>query len=344
MTLRVRVESSVGGEARSIFVSDTKAVFRTLSKIRRLKGLPSAQIEVILTDDFAERVNHYLAKYLGVTDAFSVERGHATTAAKNIPLTKDSSRIAIFFDSFLWPESHDNNSITRYLQLLTIAHELAHPLFSRARCQSGGLDNEPQVPETAPEIARMLARSLVDEYRAESVADTLGQTFVTETVAGVTRALSEWEAYGDEKIDWIDETFRSAYPAWPDTVQHYRVGEIDLISMWSFIQKSTYQALDALVRVQAVCDSDEEAPEPLSIERLASLPAVRLYITPGWFRFSETLRSAPVLPTMKEFRSVDDPIVREGAALFLDVWQRLGIEPVERPDSQLELRVSAPLR
>jgi hypothetical protein len=341
MTLRMVVRApSVSAESAAMFRSDARLVFGIYNHLRRNTGIPGTAITAILADDFAGEVNQHSPAF--VTEPFDPVRVGGEAAAKNLQQSDDASSVVIVFAARHWCAEVDG--IGRLSNLYVTAHELAHPMLTRASHVSGAMDGV-ELPSITPhEGARSGARIMAGEYRADILAEAILGSMGTAEVGGVTRGSNTWLFRGETYLAGLGDVLGAAHPSWPDTVDRYRDHEISLDEMWPSIARSLDQTLTMLIHGQAAADAAETGIDLLRVPEIAALPAVRLYLADVLDDFITSLRATPAVLPLKDAKAAEDAYTQVGAEMHLEIWKRLGIRPRDLPRPQVYLDISAPLR
>jgi hypothetical protein len=285
-----------------------------------------------------------IANLDGEEARFTTDRagGIAVVAAKNLDQTGDARHVVIVFDASHWRGVSD--PARRLNALHIMAHELAHPVFDRAEHVSGALRGVQFPSQTAHEVARSMTRIMSGEYRADWMAEAIvGACMSMTNEDGQTTPAKLWAAEGATYYSSACRAIEAAHPAWPDLVQAYREWRIPLGEMWASVVSSIDQTLNLVVHTQALADAADAGLDVLASDPIAGLPATRLYLRP-FEAFLGEVRRQPVIQRLRAIPDSHDRLVSAGQSTMLEIWRRLGLIPIERPDLTLELGVVAPLR
>lgn len=342
MSLRIEVRSAtLTEEATANLDADARSAFALLEELRERAGIPESKIVLMLADDFAATVRDNM-RIQSDEGEFSPERIGGMVAAKNLPQSDDYSSVIIVFDANHWRVESDPQGLARVQQILLLAHEMSHVMLNRARHCSGALDGVTFPSFTGFEVARSLTRILVDEYRADMIADLYIRQLASAEIDGEMHRVGVWDVFGQDYVEGAITSVGQAHPVWPDVVQNYREWGSDLSTMWAQVIGNMEQTLTSLFHAQAAADG-ADGPLLIDEEPMRSLPACRLYLQPVRALF-EVLTQQPILPSLDETKELDARIVEVGQGALIDVWRRLGLTIEERPGRQWSLWVGEPVR
>lgn len=335
---------SLPEEAVEAFRTDVRLIEGVYEHLREGRDLPGSAVRLVLADDFVGEVERHMREPSRRDEggSFSIERVGGVVAAKNLPQADDYSDIVIVFNAALW--THAAQPEIRLTVANLVAHELVHPIIERARHVSGVMDGVLIPSFTGLEVAASMARIMVGEYRADRIADEVVSSFITANVNGEVVAAYQWLTSSDSWTSTVEQVAAAAHPRWPDTVQDYREGRTDLVTMYGRLVPSIDQTMTTIVHSQAGADSAETGLDVLAEEPIASLPATRLYLGDTWASFLEAMRTGPLLADLAEFRAWDEAATAVGRDAILEIWRRLGLTVEEHDDRQWALWVDEPLR
>lgn len=339
MPLRTIVRApSLQPDTRTWFRDSARLVFRIYADLRRRNEIPASSIVAVLADDFAAEVEHH-QPFGGRFDTARV--GGSITVGKNLDQASDASAVVIVLDASFW---RDDDPASRMRALVILAHELAHPMLSRASHAAGAMDGV-ELPSVTPrEGARSGARIMADEYRADRLAEMVAGELGSIEVAGITRPHRTWITSESDYGDALATALAAAHPGWPDTVDRYRDHQITIEEMWGAIVQAVDQTLTLLFHAQALADAADSGVEILALPELRDLPAVRLYLAGSLAPFIELVRVTPPLVHLRETRKVVERFAEVGATAHFEIWRRLGIRPRDLPRPSVYLDVDEPLR
>jgi hypothetical protein len=323
---------SLTSEQQATFAADATAVYAVLDRMRRDAELPASQIKLLVADDFVTAVRGNQRD----EEPFVAERPFGRVGAKNLAQDEASERVVIVFDSQVGND--------RWRALGLIAHELAHPILTRARHASGVLDNVVYPSHTPTEIARSISRIGFDEYRADTIADIVLGAARTRTVDGVHSPARTWDLLGQDYWEGVREYFSGLYPQLPDLVQTYREWRLDLMSIWVEVVRQSEAIVTAFMHARAHADGADDDIAILDSNRIRSLPFVRLYLADTLPPYLNAVRMGPILPQMEEVASLDAQVVAAGESMLREIWRRLGLTFSEKTEArEFGIHVSAPL-
>ncbi|GAA1439355.1 hypothetical protein GCM10009641_46880 [Mycobacterium cookii] len=306
-------------------------------------GIPDIHVDLIFADDFIGATQDALdeARRDGeAPDTFTTERLGGETVAKNVPRADDFSDIAIVMNRTLLAADGEAVAHTIFL----IAHELFHPMLNRRRHQSGTLEGVIYPSRTPNEIARSIACTITDEYRADQFASVmLGHFGTITTPGGGTEQLHAGHVFGDgynqQFTDLLDTHIA---PGWPDLVMDYRYGRVGLDDMWRAIASQTDQTFTLLAHAQAVADA-ARADGPLDGDN-GSHRGATLYIAPAWSAVMSALDEHKTLGTPEEFALGDVAIADTVERELFDMWARLGLTFSVNKERNFAIHVTNPQR
>lgn len=328
---------SLDAVTQSQFSFIVELVAKVYDDLRQRGGFPECQVEVLLSDQFVDDVKKHMKPLANSEEAdFTPDRVGGVVVAKNLAQEDDHSRVLIVFDASLWAGGATLEN------LLTIAHELAHPIIERARHASGSLDGVPSPSTTGGEVARAMSRIMAGEYWADRLACAALRGLAAAKVIDLPDTESYWTVVEDRYRAQLYDVCQAAHPSWPDLVQSYRMGEIDLTTLWVTIAAAIDQTLTLLVHAQALAD-DAQGPDLLSTPELSSLPAVILYLC-HWAEYLRVVRDRPLCSSFERFESLDREIVMAGESVTMRIWRCLGLTIEERENREWALWVSEPQR
>jgi len=326
------------------FERDCRSVYGAVMRTADAVATPE-RLEVILTADLEQTVRQRMrVRYdEGDPSQFQANRfGLGQVVAKNLPQDDQYDHVIIVFDRDMWPDA-GGDSAMQAQGFLLLAHELTHPLLQRTRIRSG-VAKDVVYPSWMPgEIARSMGRTLMDEYRADWMADVVLQAVASKGQGG--EPLREWELDGAFQLDELRKAMLQAHEQIPQVVQDYRERRIDLMTMWPRVTLWTEYVLTAFVHVRAAADGMDPPVPVLQDSSFSELPFVRLYLSDVIVPFLAALRRGPLLPTPTEWVGLEPDVTRTAETLIREIWRRLGLTFVEPPTrGQYRINVGAPLR
>jgi hypothetical protein len=326
---------------RETFTADARGVFEALDMIRRNASIPPTETTLVVAGDFTASVRAH--QQPNDEEPFVAERGYGRVRGKNLPQDDTDERVVIVFDHREWSQlgaGHD-----RWAAVGMLAHELAHPVLTRARRVSGVLDGVPRPSHTPTEIARSLSRIASDEYKADVIADMLLERSATTIIDGVASPVRTWDVHGRNYIDGVHGLFARLHPQLPDVVQSYREWRLDLMSMWVEVVRQSEAIVTAFMHARAHAD---EAAAPVAIleaESIRDLPFVRLYLADTIPPYLAAVRDGPLVPAIADYAADDAEIVTAGERMFFEIWRRLGLTFTEKASTrEFGMKVVEPLR
>jgi len=340
--LGIRIQApSLSDPQRESFIADAKSVHAVLDDLRSRLLIPATDLELVVTDDFTATVR---ASQADSEEPFDVERPFGLVSAKNLPQDDKSARVVIVFDARAWSGLNVAKGQDRWRALGLIAHELAHPILTRARWASGVLEGVAYPSHTPTELARSISRIGSDEYRADAIADIVLKTTTTKTVDGVSSPALIWDVMGQDYREGMRDLFRGLYPQLPDLVQAYRERRLDLEPMWREIVRQSEGIVTAFMHARAYADAADDIPL-LDADEIRHLPAVTLYLADTMPPYIEAVRTGPMLAPLPEFAALDARVIRAGEGMLREIWRRLGLTFTEVPGSRnYEIHVAEPFR
>lgn len=333
LTIQLRT-TRVPEEGRLEFRRQVRRVHWCISMIRREMKLPSPNVTLLLTDGFEDAV-----RSIGSCPGFSASREGGRVAGKCLPQSSDWSSSIVVLDVEWWVST---TNVDKALQIALLAHEMAHPFIEHVRLATGAARPGESVGDG--HWARNLKSDLVpllNEYRADKVADVVLGMLVSSTRNGESIAASLWDLIGQDSVESLGDILRGAYPRWPRTVQDYREGWIDLQRMRDLLFPSVTSALVMLTHAQAHADAADQG-EVLKTNELCNLPAVRLYLGQPWADFLPRLRTCSLL-ARGSFAECESSVLTAGEEMMAEVLASLGLRFSPLPDGQWFLHVGEPL-
>ena len=341
MPIDVVVKSEfLTAEARSNFEGWSRGVWAGLARIAAGQGIPACRVQAVLTDDFVGEVSRLSGGKPPGAPEFTVERVGGTAVGKNISLSEDGSEVAVILDATTWNDHHEPQ--VKLLNMLLIGHELAHPWIERGRIAAGLYEGVSFPSVTSTEIARSMSSILSGEYRADYLSDMIVRPFFSTGNGTERQPIGGWDILGDGYMEHLEDVLGAAHPGWADLVDEYRYGRIDLESMWENLVSRLDQTLNLLIHAQSHADA-AEVPDPITLEPIRSLAAVRLYLAESCAAFVSMVREAPLLPRVEETLRWEEDIRAVGEESIRRIWKRLGITATDNPDRSTQLDVEAPL-
>lgn len=288
-------------------------------------------VEVVWAKDFAKTTQEILeqahhSEHFAANYNYSTERLGGEAVAKNIAITADSSLIKIVLNKNMLSMAFNEATIAT---IFVIAHELTHPIIDRTRAKLGILDGVNFPSKTPTEYARSISRSASDEYWADHLASIILGTITTATPSegGEKFKLNHGHVYGGTE-DYRQQISRvldsHIYPGWPRRTLEYRVGNIDLDTLWEKTLTETDQVITLLAHSQA-CEDNSGKNNSVFTEQITKHKAFRLYLGPAWQKISDSLRSMPIALGIDGFAESDLAITNAGEIALKEMWKNLGI-------------------
>lgn len=342
--------TSLPVEVARSFVADARGALDRCDELRRSKGIPEFEVQVLLTDEFVPAVESLRAAEDGVAgDPFTTDRVGGTVWVKTLERGGDPARPIIVCDAGVWAELRDiNPALASVHTVYLVSQQLGYQLLRRARDASGvpriTFQATPSRPNASGRlVAHDLTRKVSNEYRANALALGLaGRAVRAGALDG--RSLGEFsQAMAIASQGQLAEELEPLYPTWPDAVQAYREWRLGLGEMFFGLVADLDPELTFLATTQAHADA-AGVPGFFEQEPFASIPAVRLYLAAPWSAFMRFLRSRPSLPDLARIPQHEADLLAAGEAMVRAIWANLGLTVPEHPNGQLEVRVSAPRR
>ena len=262
--------------------------------------------------------------------------------AKTIPIGDDHGEVRVIFDSVTWRPGASGDS--GLLGLFLAAHEFTHAFIGRLRAASGSMEGVILPSRTPVEVARSIARISTEEFVADIVAGRILATAASATVDGESRQLRPADLTGHARgySDQLGMVLgQTVYPGWPNLVQSYREGHINLETMWSGIAQGTDQAITLIAHAEAEAVLND-GPQPLE-EIYADHNGAALYLAPAWTAIRQEMGDS-LFPNPEAFRATEGRITDAGGTALLEMWKRLGLTFEINPDRSYVIRVSEPMR
>ncbi|MFD8439981.1 hypothetical protein ACFV2I_33440 [Streptomyces microflavus] len=291
--------------------------------------VPSFELTIVLSGDLSASIEDREA-------GFTPERlGGGTVGGKTIPVHRDYSVVEMFvgapagdgFDQLEW--------------IHTVLHEYGHVVLGRLRAAAGTRPPYPTRDQTLPEMAAILAYEAADEYRCELLSDSLmkglQQTGVFRSSASLTLELLVQERYSSTLTDLLASV---VHPGWPDLVNSYLEGNIDIVTMLNQLVTETGHVLKVLGYADAL---ERAAGRSHTLDHSLEHPGASLYLAPAWGPIVELLENANSIPALSEFADVDTRLQALGQGI-VDMWETLGITGYLTAGNSLAVDVESPLR
>jgi hypothetical protein len=336
-------DGSLSDLALKLFEQECRAIHAAYAALAHGPEIPRLT-EVLITADLEKTVRKQMrtSEEEGEGAQFEASRfGLGRVAGKNLAQDAGYDHVVIVFDSAMW-SIPDRTPFVQSQGFLLIAHEMAHPLLARIRIASG-VAADVVYPSYLPgEIARSLGRILMDEYRADWMADLVLRSVASKGQGG--DPLGEWDLDGLYQFGELKRVMSTAYTEMPATVSRLLIGQTDLMTMWSTVTRWTEHVLTAYVHVRAAADGADQPVAILDETSFAALPFVRLYLSDTITPFIQTLRQGPVLPTAAEWGLLEAAVTAAAESMIREIWRRLGLTFVEPPTrGEYRIKVDAPL-
>lgn len=308
--------------------------------------VPDIEVELIWTRDFIATVQEMLdmtSENDEPEPRYDVERLGGMAVAKNIPMSKDSSHVAVVMNcDVLGTPSSELIASSIFL----LAHELTHPIITRMRAASGVLTGVQLPSHTPTECARSISREAMDEYWADRIASIIIGAFGTAEKDGEQIPLHQGhvmggiEGYRNQLAQVLDSHI---FPSWPNLIQDYREHRVDLQSMWGRLVTDTNQIMTLLAHGQACEDSGPDDNPPLVDDVVANHRGFNLYIEPVWTTVLEAIGDIPLTLSRDAFISDDLAMAEAGETALKTMWELLGLTFNEYDgDRKFHIHVDAP--
>lgn len=328
--------NSAAAQFVAMFATAVQSIVNVMAQSEELV-LPR-RLTVVVADDFAAEVRSRMVD-TREAEAFTTERVGGDVAGKNLPVPHDPDAGVIVLNMAVHDFS-DTETGGQLLGALTLAHELFHPPLTWTRQASGALAGATFPSSTPSELARSLVRIVADEYRADMLS-----SITLEILAGDDQAQQH---YVKLRQEWMCQLHRDSvaealdvvvHPGWPDAVVAYRTHQLSLHEMWARICGQTEQTLTLLAHAEAAADF-AAVPPPLAA--FAEHPGVVKYLGPVWSAIMEAVSQGPLLPGVRQFRSVEDALIEVGEPALFDMWGSLGLTFPDLADPSFFLHVTDP--
>jgi hypothetical protein len=136
---RIDIETEgLDTEVAEEFNATARSTAQLFGGMARIYGVEPPDLVLIAVPDFRQAVDDLLKKQQGPNQPdYTVERLGGRAVAKNIPLNKDHSRIAIVIAADPWVSKE---AAARAIGLYLMAHEMTHGVLDRLRNASGALE------------------------------------------------------------------------------------------------------------------------------------------------------------------------------------------------------------
>lgn len=321
-----------------------KQVGGVISQFAEAAGCPDVSVTVVWVsdDDFAAAVQVALDGAESSSPPFTTDRLGGSVMAKNISTKDDHSVVTIVMNTqFAAPSGHGAAHA-----FFLLAHEMVHPLLSRLRTASGALDGVVFPSYTPVEMARSMTRTVIDEMRADLVANALlGGVFTCDLPSGGARELTMADLLRDIHSETFGDVLRDhVWPGWPDAVERYRHHDLSLQDLLRHLLEGTDQTLTLLAHTEACARSGGD-PDlyPFAADRAEHRGSV-LYLREMWEALMDADAEFPMLPSLAEFREAEAAVLDAGEAAILAMWGRLGLTFDSGPDRGFHAHVTSPQR
>ncbi len=174
MPFEVRVTAtSLSVDMARSFVADARVAFERYDELRRSKGIPESDVEVLLTDEFVPAVEGLWASGAdgAPTEPFTTDRVGGTVWVKTVDRDDDPARPLIVCDAGAWSALWAANAaLGRVHTVYPVAQQLGHLLLRRARQASGVPPITFQSTPTRPNPSgRLIAHDLTRHRGADGV-------------------------------------------------------------------------------------------------------------------------------------------------------------------------------
>jgi hypothetical protein len=322
------------------FETECRKIHYAIAGFNSEAGMPK-RLELVIADDFGGTVDRRRKRVPGDTSVYDSRRPGGVVGAKNLPQDDANDHVVIVFSSQLWTDTSDLGIARRWA---LVAHELTHPVLARLRFASGAASS--RSPWTPTEVCRFHGQTLMDEYRADRIASAITRVVSSVDADGTTRSASLWDLFG--RIDALEDLLTAAYQRLPTLIEDYR-GQPrtydEMMQLWSDVSRYSVQVLISYVNALAAADYADDRPAVLGDPRLRDLPFVRAYLGDTLAPLVDSIRAGDAIPTIAEWRRLDDAVVAAADAFFREYWRRLGLTFVEQVGSQsYEIKIAAPTR
>jgi len=278
-----------------------------------LAGLSPQSVEIVVAEDVAAAVKSLATEVIGVESLqdFSLERVGGTVTGKTMFRDVAHEFPVVVLDAAVF---RDESAICRVGEIQITAHELAHAFIGQLRAAGG----EPMDPTSLPwEVSRWIARYVIEEYIADSIAESvLGRCGTVTQADGTTRPLAcvDFAECAPYFVSAAQETLDNI----AETIHDYRLGLIDLETMWLAVQPRTSQMLIALAHAQAEHDHVSGHPGPYATDGAAA-PLDR-----AW-RDVCACFSVPLFEGAERFVQAEQAALDRAGKAVLGLWRELGL-------------------
>jgi hypothetical protein len=243
----------------------------------------------------------------------------------------------VVVDARQWTGPSLTNGLEQLVQAFVLAHEFAHTAINRARAVSGG-DAQLASLGSGTRQFRVGGARLVDEYRADRLAEIVLGVLLSATIDGERRPVSYAELVGPGYDAQLSDALRTVPGTWPTSIVAYRQYRLGLEEMWNCVAGSVDETLTLLSHVQAFADArTTSASEGTVLDHpdLRGDRAVELFLREPWRAFIEPVRTAALSPESGQFAAADAAAISAGEALYTAVLSRLGLTVRDAPTQGL---------
>lgn len=327
----------IAAPIRAEFEAMARLCHGVLEKLASDAGMP-ARIEAVLAEDFRGEVLSRMRERPGFKKEFNPERPLGRVSAKNLAQDDAWEHVTIVFNANEWEQEHTRSGEQRLLELSIIGHEFAHPVLARLRIASGADAGVIYPPVTPGEFARSISRILIDEYKADRVADAIVGALCTKTANGASSPAHVWDVRGAAYFNNLKEYLAAAIETLPAWVNAYRTHQLSLKDMWGRVVNATEHMLTMYIHARAQADVTGNIPL-LDSPDIQDLPFVRNYLAPTVPTFVNELRDWPLLMPPDEWRRMEEKLVRLGEAAIMEIWRQLGLT-FEETQTRGEYRIN----
>lgn len=272
--------------------------------------------EIVLAEDLPAAVRglHGQVQGLEGLQEFDTTRLGGVVVGKTMFRNEDFSDAVIVMDAALFRSPSD---VARIGEIFLLGHELAHALIGQLRRAHG---NPRMESAFLPwETSRWFVRYALEEYKADRIAQMLLAAMGTVTVDGETRPFRSTD-FKFGRDEWVQAAAASVTTI-AETIHAYRLGRIDLTTMWQTVEPMAADVLITLAHAQAEADElDDDAPIVTEVVAQDVPPLHRL-----WSSLAELGRGWKVLQHAASFHADEVAVLDSGRDALMRFWDEMGL-------------------
>lgn len=317
-----------------------RALHLCMVALLRRSHIRGFSIRVILTNDIVATVRRVSPPSDEYPRVFNAERLGGTVFGKTIHPKTDGEPYTIIMRDETWAQEGDD---ALGLGIALIAHELGHCAIDSCRKASG---YAPPVGDitTGESVAREIAATAVDEYRADRIENLLLGAMGNAGEGDEAVPIGLHHVHGHDHIDALGGVLSDeVYPGWPDRVQAFREWQIGMDDMWMGLGRSGWEVFVLIAHAAAVAWAADD-PDPIISGELADHPAVSLYLGKPWECLLDIADSVSMLCTPAASAKMDARIYTEAVDALLAMWGELGLTFALMGDGGTHIGVTEPRR